>query len=348
LNRPAQLGQVLWGHWVFCHVRAELEQAEEYSEAMRQLGDAQNDPMWKCFASAYSADTCSYLGKFVEARSYSEKALSLWNANYRAFVPIAGDPYVVSLISLSQALLSLGYVDQARLRRNEVLSEARNLSPYMVAFAATVTWVVDWAAPERVDSAAKILASADEALAISAEQGYPLWMAFAKAMRGWSLAVLGQPTEGLRALHDGIMSARATGAKLWLPFFLTLLADAYAMARQPRDGLNALVEATELMGTTQERWAEAETHRLRGRLMRFLGEDAASENCYRKALDVARRQSAKFWELRVANDLARLWCDQGKREEARELLAPVYGWFTEGFDTRDLKEAKALLDELAS
>jgi tetratricopeptide (TPR) repeat protein len=345
LNRPAQLGQVLWGHWVFCHVRAELEQAEEYSEAMRQLGDAQNDPMWKCFASAYSADTCSYLGKFVEARSYSEKALSLWNANYRAFVPIAGDPYVVSLISLSQALLSLGYVDQARLRRNEVLSEARNLSPYMVAFAATVTWVVDWAAPERVDSAAKILASADEALAISAEQGYPLWMAFAKAMRGWSLAVLGQPTEGLRALHDGIMSARATGAKLWLPFFLTLLADAYAMARQPRDGLNALVEATELMGTTQERWAEAETHRLRGRLMRFLGEDAASENCYRKALDVARRQSAKFWELRVANDLARLWCDQGKREEARELLAPVYGWFTEGFDTLDLKEAKALLEE---
>ena len=149
LNRPAQLGQVLWGHWVFCHVRAELEQAEEYSGAMRQLGDAQNDPMWKCFASAYSADTCSYLGKFMEARAYSENALSLWNASYRAFVPIAGDPYVVSLISLSRALLCLGYVEQARLRRNEVMAEARRLSPYMVAFAASVTWVVDWATRPR-------------------------------------------------------------------------------------------------------------------------------------------------------------------------------------------------------
>jgi class 3 adenylate cyclase/predicted ATPase len=347
LNRPAQLGQVLWGHWVFCHVRAELEQAEEYSGAMRQLGDAQNDPMWKCFASAYSADTCSYLGKFIEARAYSEKALSLWNASYRAFVPIAGDPYVVSLISLSQALLWLGYIDQARLRRNEVLSEARNLSPYTVAFATTATWVVDWAA-EGVHSAARVLASADEALAISAEQGYPLWMAFANAMRGWSLAALGQPTEGLRALQDGIDATRATGAGLWRSFFLTLLADAFAIAGQPRAGLKPLAEAAELIGTTQERWAEAETHRLRGRLMQSLGDDAASEDCYRHALDVARRQSAKLWELRAAMSMARLWRDQGKRDEARELLAPIYGWFTEGFDTRDLKEAKALLDELAS
>ena len=347
LNRPAQLGQVLWGHWVFCHVRAELEQAEDYSEAMRHLGDAQTDPMWKCFASAYSADTCSYLGKFTEARAYSEKALSLWNASYRAFVPIAGDPYVVSLISLSQALLWLGHVEQARLRRNEVLSEARRLSPYTVAFATTVTWVVDWAA-HRAHSAARVLASADEALAISAEQGYPLWLAFANAMRGWSLTALGQPTEGLKVLQDGIVGTRATGARLWLSFFLTLLADAYAMAGLPRDGLKPLAEAAELMGTTQERWAEAETHRLRGGLMQSLGEEAASEDCYRHALDVARRQSAKFWELRVANDLARLWRDQGKRDEARELLAPVYDWFTEGFDTLDLKEARALLDELAA
>jgi tetratricopeptide (TPR) repeat protein len=348
LNRRAQLGQVLWGHWVFCHVRAELEQAEEYSEAMRQLGDAQSDPMWKCFASAYSADTCSYLGKFLEARAYSEKALSLWNASYRAFVPIAGDPCVVSLISLSQALLSLGYIDQARLRRNEVLLEARSLSPYMVAFAATVTWVVDWAAPDRAESAAKVLASADEALAISAEQSYPLWMAFANVMRGWSLAALGQPTEGLSVLHDGIVSTRATGARLWLSFFLTLLADAYGMAGQPQDGIKALDAATKLMGTTQERWAEAETHRLRGTLMKSLGDETASEDCYLQSLNVARRQSARFWELRAAMSMARLWRDQSKRDEARDLLAPVYGWFTEGFDTLDLRDAKALLEELSS
>ena len=118
------------------------------------------------------------------------------------------------------------------------------------------------------------------------------------------------------------MSTRATGAGLWVSFFLTLLADAYGMAGQPRHGLEALAEATELMGTTQERWAEAETHCLRGTLMQSLGDDTASEDCYLQSLEVARRQSAKFWELRVANDLARLWREQGKREQARELLAP--------------------------
>ena len=208
-----------------------------------------------------------------------------------------------------------------------------------------MTWPVDLAA-ERVQSAARVLASADEALAISAEQGYPLWMGFANAMRGWSLAAMGHPAEGLRVLQHGIDTTRATGARLWLPFFLTLLADAYGMAGQPRAGLKPVAEAVELMETTQERWAEAETHRLRGSLMQSLGDNAASENCYQQALDVAQRQSAKFWEIRAAIDLARLWQGQGKPQQARELLAPVYGWFTEGFDTRDLKEAKALLDEL--
>ena len=118
------------------------------------------------------------------------------------------------------------------------------------------------------------------------------------------------------------------------------------MAGQAREGLKALAEATELMGMTQERWAEAETYRLRGRLMQSMDDDAASEDCYLQSIDVARRQSAKFWELRAALSMARLWRDQGKRREARELLAPVYGWFTEGFDMRDLKEAKALLDTL--
>jgi hypothetical protein len=116
----------------------------------------------------------------------------------------------VSLISLSQALLWLGYVDQARLRQNEVLSEARRLSPYTVAFATTVTWVVDWAA-ERTHAAARVLASADEALAISAEQGYPLWLAFANGMRGWSLTALAQPTEGLKVLRDGALQGGVDG-----------------------------------------------------------------------------------------------------------------------------------------
>ena len=347
LNRPAQLGQVLWGQWVFRHVRAELERAERHSEEIRHLGEAQNDMMWQCFGSAYSGDTCSFLGKFIDARAYCAKALSLWKASYRDFAPTAGDPYVVSLISLSRALLCLGYVDQTRLRRNEMLAEARRLSPYTVAFALVSTWAVDWAI-EGVQSAARVLTSADEVLAISGEQGYPLWMGFGNVMRGWSLSALGQTAEGLSLLLEGIGTIRATGGRLSLPFHLTTLGEAYGMQAQPKAGLDRLAEAAELVETTQERWAEAETHRLRGTLLQSMGEHAAAGDSYRHALEVARRQSAKFWELRAAMSMARLWRDQGKRDEARDLLAPVYGWFTEGFDTLDLKEAKALLEELAA
>ncbi|WP_024513514.1 hypothetical protein [Bradyrhizobium sp. ARR65] len=125
------------------------------------------------------------------------------------------------------------------------------------------------------------------------------------------------------------------------------LADAYGMAAQPQQGLDQLAEAAKLVETTHERWTEAEIHRLRGRLLLSMHEHAAAEDSYRRALEVARRQSAKFWELRAARDLARLWCDQGKRTEARDLLSPIYGWFTEGLETRDLNEAKHLLADLA-
>jgi predicted ATPase len=125
------------------------------------------------------------------------------------------------------------------------------------------------------------------------------------------------------------------------------LAEVYGMAGQPDEGLDRLAEAANLVETTQERWAEAEMHRLRGTLLLAMNEHAAAENSYRHALAVAQRQSAKFWELRAATSLARLWRDQGKRTEARDLLAPIYGWFTEGFETPVLQDAKALLDQLA-
>jgi predicted ATPase len=239
-------------------------------------------------------------------------------------------------------------MDQARSLRDEAMAKARQLSPYNVVFAHIHAWCgINWAiaGPK---SAEAILQSADELLAICAEQGFPAWVPVGTIMRGWCLGELGKAPDGVPLILQGLAIARSAGVNLLSPFFLTTLAQTYERAGHPQKGLDHLAEATKLLGTTQERWAEAETHRLRGRLMKSLGDDAASENCYRDALDVARQQSAKFWELRVANDLARLWRDQGKREEARELLAPVYGWFTEGFDTRDLKETKTLLDELAS
>jgi predicted ATPase len=136
-------------------------------------------------------------------------------------------------------------------------------------------------------------------------------------------------------------------SNLLIPFYLMTLAEAYGMAAQPEEGLDRLTEAAKLIETTQERWIEAEIHWLRGTLLLSMNEQTEAEDSYRHAIAVAHQQSAKFWELRAAVGLARLWRDQGKGTEARDLLAPVYGWFTEGFDTPVLRDAKALLDELA-
>jgi predicted ATPase len=143
-----------------------------------------------------------------------------------------------------------------------------------------------------------------------------------------------------------VAAYRATGAVTWAPFFLTLLAEAEGLAKQRDEGLEHLAEAERLMAETEERWAEAELHRVRGELLGVGHDPAAAERSCSQAIDIAQQQSAKFWELRAAISLARLWHEQGKRDAARDLLAPIYGWFAEGFDTPALKEAKALLNEL--
>jgi predicted ATPase len=333
---------------VFHLVRGELEQAERHAEEIRQLGDTRNDVMWKCFGSMFSGNICCWLAKFNDARAYYENALSLWEPRYRPFAATPEDPYVGGLSHLSRTLLCLGYVDQARSRRDEALAKARQLSPYNLVFALVHAWCgINWAiaGPK---SAEAILQSADELLAICTEQGFPAWVPIGTIMRGWCLGALGKAAEGIPLILQGIAIARSAGVNLLSSFVLTTLAQTYERAGQPQEGLNRLAEAVKLVESTHERWAEAEMHRTRGRLLLSLQKHAAAEHSYAQGLAVARGQSAKFWELRAAVDLGRLWCDQGKRDEARDLLAPVYGWFTEGFDTLDLKEAKALLDELAA
>jgi predicted ATPase len=189
---------------------------------------------------------------------------------------------------------------------------------------------------------------AEAAVALSIEQGFPFWAAAGTILRGWALAMQGQGEEGLSQVRQGIAAYRATEAPLLVAYYCTLLAEVSAHLGHPEDGLQALVEAHTLMEQQEERYWEAEVCRLRGvLLLRQPGaSQAEAEAWVQRALDVARRQEAKSLELRAAMSLARLWQQQGKRLEARELLAPVYGWFTEGFDTADLQEAKALLEEL--
>jgi class 3 adenylate cyclase/predicted ATPase len=343
LNRPQQLGRVLVGQLDFRLVRGELDQAERHAEEICRLGETWNDVMWKCRGSSVSGLICFHRGKFIDARVNYVNSLSLWNPMFRAVTLAPHDPYVTSVMHLSRTLLCLGYIDQARLRRDDALTEASRLSLYARAWALSQSWYGDCA----LESAQTLLPSVDEVLAISNEQGFALQVGIGKEMRGWCLGKMGYPVEGISLLLQGLTICRAAGVSLLLPFFLTTLAEVYGMAAQPKEGLDCLAEAAKIGETTQDRWAEAEIHRIRGTLLLYMREHAAAEDSFRHALAVARRQSAKFWELRTAINLSRLWRDQSKRNEARELLAPIYGWFTEGFETLLLQDAKALLDELA-
>jgi predicted ATPase len=167
-------------------------------------------------------------------------------------------------------------------------------------------------------------------------------------LRGWALTALGQREEGMIQLLRGIADWRGIGTELFVPYFLGDVAEGYGVLQQVDEAFDALKEGWEAMERTSEQWWKAELHRLEGDLLlhQSSSDMAQSANCFRQALDVARNQKAKSLELRAATSLARLWLSQDRRQEAYDLLAPVYDWFTEGFDTADLQEAKALLTEL--
>ena len=186
----------------------------------------------------------------------------------------------------------------------------------------------------------------DTLIAFADEHGFPWHRALGTVYRGWALAGSGQTEEGIALLRGGLAAFRATGSVTEIPTFLILLADAESLAKRRDEGLEHLVEAERLIAETEERWAEAELYRVRGELLSAGNDPAAAERSFSQAIGIAQQQSAKFWELRAAISLARLWREQGKRDAARDLLAPTYSWFTEGLDTPVLKEAKALLDEL--
>ena len=246
-----------------------------------------------------------------------------------------------------RTLWLLGYPEQALARVHEALALAHALShPFSLAYARCWAAVVS---QFRRDVPA-VHEHAEAAVALATEQGFPLWAAMGTILRGWALAMQGQGEEGMAQVRQGIAAWRATGAAVTRPILVHLAGGRLCPPGPHRtDGLQALAEAHTLVEQHEERWWEAEVYRLRGvLLLRQTGtQQEEAEACLQRALDVARRQEAKSLELRAAMSLSRLWQQQGKRAEARELLAPIYGWFTEGFDTADLQEAKALLDALA-
>ena len=240
----------------------------------------------------------------------------------------------------------LGYPAQALTLLHEALALAHALShPFSLAFARC------WAAlvSQLRRDVSGVHEQAEAAVALAIEQGFPPYATLGTSVRGWALAMQGQGEEGLAQLRQGIAAHRATGTAVFIPYLCTVLADAAAHLGHTEDGLQALAEARALVEQHEERWWEAEIARLRGVLPLRQPETppAEAETWLQRALDVARRQEAKSLELRATMSLSRLWQQQGKQAEARALLAPIYGWFTEGFDTADLQEARALLDALA-
>ncbi len=239
-------------------------------------------------------------------------------------------------------LLCLGYPDQASARSRAAIAEARKLAhPPSLASILGVG-----AVPLTLLGEDAVLGEwVDELVAVAIEQ--PFWIAVGTIYRGWLKAKNGDVAEGISLLRSGSAAYHATGAELWMPPFITLLARACEIAGQVEEAVTLSDGALQTVERTGERWLEAELYRHKGQLLLQQGHSEAAEELYCKALSIAREQEAKLWELRAALSLARLRRDQGRPAEARDLLAPVYGWFTEGFGTPDLKEAKALLVELA-
>jgi predicted ATPase len=343
LKLPPQLMQALYGQWNHRIVRGELEQARQMIAEVAKLRDPQSDVLLRWLGCYLGAVTNFFLADFAPARAYAERGLHLYDPTHRPAFG-ASDTHVGMLLYLSCTLFCLGYLDQARARRDEALAEARQLGQaYTLCYALAIGSVGDWV----LNARNAMLQRADELVALAAEQRFSQLQAAGTMFRGWSMVALGQPENSLAMLHHGLDAWRAQGGLLWVPFLLALEADACAKLRQPEDGLKLLTEAARVSQATQERFSEAEIHRLRGELLMSTNKRAAAEDSFCQAIAIAQGQGARIWELRATNGLARLWRSQSKRTEARDLLAPIYGWFTEGFDTPDLNEAKALLDALA-
>jgi predicted ATPase len=296
------------------------------------------------------------LGEFAAARQHFEQGIALYDRQqHRAHAFRYGqDPGVICHAYAALTLWWLGYPEQALRRSQQAVTLARELAhPFSLGIALVfAAWLhlLRRAGPMTQEWA-------EAAIALAAKHGFTVLLAQGTIYRGWALTehyiepTLGQVhgEEGIAQIQQGLAAWRATGAKVFRPYGLALLAESFAKLAQHDAGLTLLVEALGMANETEERRWDAELYRLKGELLRAQApeHDTEAETCFRQAIVIAHHQRAKSWELRAATSLARLWQRQGQRGAARQMLAEIYGWFTEGFDTADLKEAQALLEELS-
>jgi class 3 adenylate cyclase/predicted ATPase len=290
-----------------------------------------------------------HLGAVGEGRAHLDRAIALYDRKEHASLATRYGQDVGTVILYWRTLAQwlLGYPDAARADADRALGNSRE-----IGHAATLAWALTITAVTQIccGNAVAAKAQADEAVALAEEKGALLWKAAGMRNQGCVLALAGRPSDAVQTIAASIAAYRSTGSTVLVPFYLSHQARAHAELGQFDDAERCINEALAAVERSGERWCEAESRRIAGEieLLSPKRDAAKAQVSFEHALEIARMQHARSWELRAATSLARLWRDQGRRAEAHHLLAPVYGWFTEGFDTLDLKEAKALLEELAS
>ena len=348
LDNPHQLFPVLRGLWNYYNVRAELQMAHALGEQLLALAQTVQEPAMLVAAHRALGVTLFCMGAVASAHTHCAQGIALstpQQSSASAFL-YGEDVGMLCHIYAAWTLWFLGYPDQGLARCQEAMIQGQQRRhPFSIGYALSGAAVFHQGRREVRCTQER----AEAVMTLATAQGFPYWMASASLLRGWALAHQGQAQEGIEQIHQSLTAYRATGAEILRPYWLALLADTHGIRGEPEAGLTTLAEALTHANTTGERWYEPELHRLKGALLlqQSFDNQADAEACFQHAIRLAQSQQAKSWELRAATSLARLWQSQDKRQEASALLAPVYGWFTEGFETADLQEAKALLGTLS-
>ena len=347
LGDTPQLFPVLSALALFYLVRGAPLTARELGEQLVELAEQTREPAQLLEADYLFGIASFWCGEIVLAHQHVEAMQARYDSvQHREFIFCYGqDPRIEPVFYHAFTLWLLGYADQARMQQQAALSQAQAVaSPLNLVFALQFSAVFHQLCRE----SSLVLTQAEAELALASEQSFPLWLAAGTIWRGWAQVIQGQGEDGIAEIRQGLTAFQATGAEVSVTWVRALLAEAYGHIGQPEAGRQMLAEAQADMEGRGERVYEAELHRLDGELLLMQDDTQGqeAETHFLHALDVARHQHAKAWELRAAVSLSRLWQRQGKSDEARQLLGEIYDGFTEGFDTADLQEAKALLDDL--
>jgi class 3 adenylate cyclase/predicted ATPase len=341
---------VLYGLWVANEVAFNGDAMCELAAQFLALAEKEGATVPLMIGHRLMGGSLLLMAHIAEGKAHLDRAIALYDPKeHRALAMRFGvDPQVAALAFRSYALWLLGYPEAALTDCDHALKYAREIGQ-----AATLMLALFLTSPSRIFCGEYVTANAqaDELLELANEKvGSLYWKALGMLRQGSLFVLTGKVAEAVQAITSGITACRSTGSTLWEPLWLSYLAAAHAELGQLDEAWRCIVEAMAAIETTKERWCEADVNRIAGEIALKSPEPsvAKAEAYFERALAVASQQQAKSWELRAAMSIARLWRDHGKPQQARELLAPVYGWFTEGLDTLDLRNAKALLDELSA